>query len=97
MLIDRIRPEKQVYKNYTEEDFKVWKTLFNRQYESIILHGAKDYLEALRKIQFTPERIPDFLEINGLLNNFTGWKLETVPCISPPQTFFKFPRVAWSR
>lgn len=89
MLKDRIRPGIQAYNNYTEEDFNVWNTLFNRQYESILVHGSKDYLKALKKIQFTPDKIPDFKQVNNLLSNLTGWKLETVPCISPPQTFFK--------
>lgn len=89
MIKNRIRPGTQVYGNYTAEDFKVWKTLYNRQYDSIILHGSKDYLKALDEIQFSPDHIPDFIAVNQRLKKLTGWELKTVPCISPPQTFFK--------
>lgn len=89
MIKDRSRPDKQVYSNYTAEDFKVWQTLYNRQYDAVLLNGSKDYIKALEAIKFSPDRIPDFIEVNQLLNKLTGWQLNTVPCISPPQTFFK--------
>ncbi|TAH41773.1 MAG: phenylalanine 4-monooxygenase [Bacteroidetes bacterium] len=87
-MTERNRPEQQVYANYTPEDFKVWKTLFNRQYELIEKHASKDYIIALEKIGFTAERIPDFQEVNIRLKNLTGWQLTTVPCISPADKFF---------
>jgi len=88
-MSDRIRPEKQIYSNYTEEDKKVWNTLFNRQYKFIEKHASQDYIIALNKIGFSPDIIPDFREVNSRLENITGWKLTTVPCISPADTFFK--------
>lgn len=86
---ERTRPENQVYENYTEEDFKVWKTLFNRQHEYIQEHASKDYITALNKIGFTADSIPNFKDINSRLEQMTGWKITTVPCISPPETFFR--------
>ncbi|MBP6334640.1 MAG: phenylalanine 4-monooxygenase [Bacteroidia bacterium] len=86
---ERIRPELQVYSDYTQEDFKVWKTLYNRQIEFIKLHGSKDYIQALEKIGFIADQIPDFSEVNTRLKGITGWKLQTVPCISPADSFFK--------
>lgn len=53
------------------------------------MHGSGDYLKALQKIGFSPDHIPDFNEVNNRLKNLTGWQLTTVPCISPPDIFFK--------
>lgn len=89
MQNNRIRPSNQTYANYTEEDFKVWKTLYSRQYEYIKKHASRDYIIALEKIGFSSEVIPDFIEVNARLTKATGWKLKTVPCISPADEFFK--------
>ena len=88
-MSERHRPETQIYSNYSPEDFKVWKTLYNRQLEFIEKHASKDYILALHKIGFVPERIPDFQEVNERLKTLTGWKLSTVPCISPADKFFQ--------
>ncbi len=86
---ERKRPSQQIYSNYTSDDLDVWKTLFNRQSDFIKLHASKDYIKALDKIGFTADRIPDFVEVNSRLKKITGWQLTTVPCISPPDEFFK--------
>ena len=98
-----IRPTKQIYKNYTEEDFKVWNILFTRQL--IILNGivADEFIVALNDLNFTPQKIPNFNEINNTLKNITGWVIKTVPNISPPKDFFfylskkKFTTTCWLR
>ena len=98
-----IRPTKQIYKNYTEEDFKVWNILFTRQL--IILNGivADEFIVALNDLNFTPDKIPNFNQINNTLKNITGWVIKTVPNISPPKDFFfylskkKFTTTCWLR
>lgn len=98
-----IRPTKQIYKNYTEEDFKVWNILFTRQL--IMLNGivADEFIVALNDLNFTPDKIPNFNEINNILKNITGWVIKTVPNISPPKEFFfylskkKFTTTCWLR
>ena len=88
-MIERIKPTHQVYTDYTAEDFNVWKILFNRQMEFINEHASKDFIKAIDAIGFTPERIPDFDDVNQRLSKLTGWKIVTVPCISPPKAFFQ--------
>lgn len=101
--MERKRPTQQIYSNYTEEDFLVWKTLFERQIEVLKLHASKDFLKALNYIGFTSDKIPDFYEVNTRLQNVTGWKLVSVPCISSPEKFFpllsekKFTATCWLR
>ena len=97
------KPTKQIYQNYTLEDFNVWKTLFNRQLK--ILKGivSDEFLFGLKDLGFSPNRIPNFLDINEILKNYTGWSIKTVSNISPPKEFFsclakkKFTTTCWLR
>ncbi len=99
----RIKPTEQVYEHYTPEDFKVWGTLFNRQMEALEPLVCSEYLDALKTVQFTPEKIPDFIEVSKILNEKTGWGLTVVPNIVPAKEFFeslaikKFTATCWIR
>ncbi len=86
----KTRPTTQIYNDYTEQDFLVWKILFNRQMEILKPIVSTDYLTALEKVKFNPEKIPDFSELNTLLDSLTGWRLEVVSNISPQKDFFEF-------
>jgi phenylalanine-4-hydroxylase len=80
----------QQYDKYTQEDFLVWKTLFDRQIDNLKGKVSDEYLKALKTIGFTPDKIPDFAEIAEILAAHTGWSLTVVPNISPPDKFFKY-------
>jgi phenylalanine-4-hydroxylase len=84
------RSTTQVYSNYTEQDFLVWKTLFNRQMDVLAPIVSTEYLKALEVVKFTPDKIPDFAEVNKLMSPITGWGLQVVPNISPQKAFFEF-------
>lgn len=86
----KTKPTKQIYSNYTENDFLVWKTLFERQMEILKPIASSEFLKALEKVKFSSEKIPDFLEVDALLKPLTGWSIETVPNISPQKEFFEF-------
>lgn len=87
---DRVRPLNQVYSDYTEEDFEVWKLLYNRQTELLNEYASAEYLKALDVIGFSADRIPDFNRIGAALAPLTGWSLVTVPNISEQKEFFEF-------
>jgi len=99
----RTKPTSQLYKDYTQEDFDVWKILFDRQMKNLEGRVSHDFLEALEKVKFSPHRIPDFTEVNSILGKKTGWGLHTVPCISAQPDFFnllaqrKFTATCWLR
>lgn len=85
-----VRPTQQIYSNYTSEDFEVWKTLYDRQSELLNKYASKKFLEALDVIEFSADKIPDFIQIKKALAPLTGWELETVPNISEQKEFFQF-------
>jgi phenylalanine-4-hydroxylase len=97
------RPTQQQYSTYTAEDLSVWKILFDRQMENLEGKVSHDFMEALRTVKFTREKIPDFTEINEILEEASGWGLHTVPNISPQLEFFtllakkRFTATCWLR
>ena len=96
---------KQDMNAYTEEDFLVWKTLFDRQLENLKEKGSRHYLIALEQMQAVLNRqvIPDFRAINGYFQETTGWSIEIVPGLIPVDEFFhllaqkKFCSSTWLR
>jgi phenylalanine-4-hydroxylase len=98
-----LKPSTQIYTNYTSEDFEVWHTLFNRQIKILEPIVSKVYLEALQKIQFTADVIPDFRSVDKILSVHTGWSIKVVPNIAEAQLFFaslsknQFTSTCWLR
>ena len=94
---------RQIYENYTEEDFEVWKILFDRQMKQFPTHASHAYREGLKIANFETGVIPDFKETNQILHDTTGWQLAVVPGIVPDYTFFelmanrRFPATTWLR
>lgn len=94
----------QIYENYTEEDFKVWKLLYKQQMDELLPRVAsKEYLEALKTVNFVEDRIPNFDEVNAVLKGKTGWKIEVVKGLIPNREFYgllknrRFPASTWLR
>ncbi len=94
---------KQDYKLYIAEDFLVWKTLFERQMILLNELASSEYLKSMKTIGFCADKIPDFNEVNVILDKETGWNLEVVEGIINEEDFFnllsqkKFPATTWLR
>ncbi|NQZ77135.1 MAG: phenylalanine 4-monooxygenase [Ekhidna sp.] len=94
---------RQIYENYTKEDFEVWKILFDRQMRQYPTHASGAFLDGLKIAKFETGLIPDFKETNQILLDTTGWQLAVVPGIVPDYTFFelmankRFPATTWLR
>jgi len=94
---------KQNYENYTAEDQKVWKVLFDRQFPALPKAATKEFLLGLDRVSFSGEAIPNFEETNKVLRALTGWEIYAVPGIVEDALFFelmankKFPATTWVR
>ena len=84
------RPTTQIYSDYTPEDYRVWRILFDRQMEILSKTVSQSYLDALSIVNFRNDSIPEFNEVNARLDKLTGWNLHVVPNISPQKEFFKY-------
>ncbi|QSE96175.1 phenylalanine 4-monooxygenase [Fulvivirga lutea] len=101
--IPTLKNMQQVYDNYTVEDHKVWKILFDRQIKNLPTAATAEYLAGLDRINFTNDEIPNFEKTNKILREATGWELVAVEGIVDDQLFFelmankKFPATTWLR
>jgi len=101
--MERNRPSTQNYELYTPEDLRVWRTLFERQVELLSHHGSPTFLGCIEKVGFHADAIPNFIEVNTLLQPLTGWQLTVVPGLVQPKDFFGllaqkiFPATCWLR
>lgn len=93
----------QEYENYTEEDFLVWKTLFERQMKQLPCLADDAYLKGIKAIGFTADKIPNFDAMNERLRGITGWSVAVVKGLIPNKEFFEllngcqFPSSTWLR
>ncbi|MES2430210.1 MAG: phenylalanine 4-monooxygenase [Bacteroidota bacterium] len=93
----------QEYNKYTEEDFLVWKLLYQRQKVLLKNMASKEFFTGLDLMNFSDDKIADFNFVNKVLAQTTGWKIEVVPGLIPDKDFFellahkKFPSSTWLR
>jgi len=94
---------RQEYDKYTDEDFKVWKLLYERQIVNLPNAASQAYLDGLQKINFTADKIPNFEDTSEELKKLTGWSIYVVPGLIDDDKFFqllancKFPSSTWLR
>lgn len=98
-----MEPMRQEYEKYTNEDFQVWKLLYERQMPQLPGSAIEEYIKGINRVQFVADKIPKFDEVNKLLSSYTGWELVVVPGLIPDKDFFelladkKFPASTWLR
>ncbi len=99
----RLKQLRQEYGAYTDEDFKVWKILFERQMPNLPQAASQAYLDGVDVVKFTSDKIADFEELNSILAEHTGWAVQVVPGLIDDDLFFgllnnrKFPSSTWLR
>jgi len=88
---------------YSSEENQVWHDLVVRQLPIVTPRACKEYLDGIKKLQFTKDHIPQCKEISKILREATGWQLEPVPALIPYDHFFsliankKFPAATFIR
>lgn len=74
--------------HWTSQENQTWNTLITRQIETIKNRASDEFLEGLKNIEFPHDKVPQHLDINKRLADFTGWKVEPVPALIPAKDFF---------
>jgi phenylalanine-4-hydroxylase len=78
----------QGWADYTPAQHAVWKTLFERQTKLLPGLACQDYVEGMRKLPMSAERIPNFEELSETLYKATKWQVVAVPGLVPDDVFF---------
>lgn len=96
-------PDESGFIHYTEEEHSVWKELYNRQMTIIQGRACDQYMEGIKKLGITADRIPQLGDVNKVLKKETGWEIAWVPALIPFTKFFnllankKFPCATFIR
>ena len=97
------KPKEQIYSNYTEEDFAVWKRLYEKQMYNLQGKVVDEFNLGIAHLNFNADEIPNFEKINNKLLALTGWSIKTVPNLAEADLFFeqlskrRFTSTCWLR
>ena len=78
----------QRWGDYTAQDHETWKTLYNRQLETLKGHVCEEYLQGLKTLHLTADFVPDYEKLNRHLRAATGWEVLAVPGLIASKPFF---------
>lgn len=96
-------PDADGFIAYTDDEHAVWHDLITRQRPIVEHYACAEYLEALEKMHFPTDRIPQCTEVSDVLRKHTGWEVAPVPALIPFSAFFrlladkKFPAASFIR
>ena len=73
---------------YSAADHNTWKTLYNRQLETLKARVCEEYLAGLKTLHLVADTVPDFAQMNKHLRAATGWEVLAVPGLIASKPFF---------
>lgn len=74
---------------YTAEEHAVWQTIWKALKPAHEAYACAEYLNALGRVHFDPERIPQLREVNERVQAISGFRLEPVAGLVQPRVFLE--------
>jgi len=74
---------------YTPEEHQVWQTIWRALKPAQEKHACAEYLAALQRLQFDPERIPQLRTVSERVFAISGFRLEPVAGLVAPRVFLE--------
>ena len=96
-------PDENGRVQYTEAENATWAKLVKRQNQIIVDRACDEFIEGVQKLNFSVDSIPQLPEVSKVLMAHTGWQVEPVSAVIPPEAFFellatkKFPAATFIR
>lgn len=78
----------QHWERFSDEDHRVWDTLFMRQQQRLAGRAVRAFEEGLDLLRLSNPGIPNLEELNERLSERTGWTVVSVPGLVPDDIFF---------
>ncbi|TNF26721.1 MAG: phenylalanine 4-monooxygenase [Deltaproteobacteria bacterium] len=78
----------QRWERYTEENHRVWGTIFEKRMAQLGRDGSRVFLDGAEAIRLTADAVPRLDVVNAQLSALTGWQSFGVPGYLPPKCFF---------
>ncbi len=76
------------YPAYTDEDHANWRFLFERQMTLLPGRAGEAFLDGVRLLGMTPDRIPALSDLSRRLEEATGWQVARIPGLLHEKDFF---------
>jgi len=74
---------------YTAEEHEVWRTIWKALKPAHQSYACAEYLAALERLHFEPDRIPQLREVNESVQAISGFRLEPVAGLVQPRVFLE--------
>src|SRR5437588_7390290 len=72
---------------YTPDEHRVWQTIWEALRPAHQKHACADYLDALTRLNFSDDRIPQLREVNEKVHAISGFRLELVAGLVQQRVF----------
>src|SRR3546814_20723911 len=69
----------QSWSAFTAEQHETWRSLFDRQSAALDGYACRAFLDGLDTLRQLKPCVPDFAELNALLQPVSGWEVVAVP------------------
>ena len=79
----------QQYGAYGAEAHDVWRILYERRMATLLETGSSVFLDGMRRIGLSPDRVPELARVNEALGARTGWAAVGVRGFIPAAQFFR--------
>lgn len=80
--------DQQGYVEYSDEENKTWKFLYERQIQILEGRAVSQYIDGLKQLNFSHDTIPQIPEVNQSLKKFSNWQVVPVKCAISSEKFF---------
>jgi len=74
---------------YTSDEHQVWQTIWSALGPAQEQHACAEYLDALTRLSFASDRIPQLREVNEKVVAISGFRLEPVAGLVQPRVFLE--------
>ena len=90
LLAMHYRPGEQIPDApYTADEHRVWRTIWQALRPAHQNHACAEYLDALTRLSFSDDRIPQLREVNQKVHAISGFRLEPVAGLVQPRVFLE--------
>jgi phenylalanine-4-hydroxylase len=74
---------------YSNEEHKVWQTIWEQLEPAHQKHACAEYLDCLRRLNFDTNQIPQLSEVSKKVETISGFRLEPVAGLVEPRVFLE--------
>ncbi|HEV8140719.1 MAG TPA: phenylalanine 4-monooxygenase [Pyrinomonadaceae bacterium] len=74
---------------YTDDEHRVWQTIWRALGPAHHEHACAEYLEAIERLSFSSDRIPQLREVSARVQAISGFRLEPVAGLVQPRVFLE--------